>query len=323
MKRDGPKRKSAAKALASITDEVGEMEKAERKAKRDERKKIAAAKKVTKRASIPGEGSRLKDGKKSGKSIIKTTHARQAAKDGLVPRPMDKSCFLGDAEPIDDVNHEQYEQYLTIMNLMKKGSPFSALFKLGQQEFKSLLTNQSRWNAINSGQYDMQPMVGGSVVLGGGRVLGKKEDYENNDRGSVSPLKEEVAPPKMIVTFWSGKEAWQDTVIIEPMLDLSIFVTNHYHGGDDARAQLQLSRLVRYPNVIWSLLYHALIEKTTQSIEVVEGDSVNKCFEFTGEDAFLILFPDCDWTFLKRRIRKPSEKANENLRQQMMNCRGE
>ena len=127
----------------------------------------------------------------------------------------------------------------------------------------------------------------------------------------------------MIVTFWSGKEAWQDTVIIEPMLDLRIFVTNHYNGGEDARAQLQLSRLVQYPNVIWSLLYHALIEKTTQSIEVVEGDSVNKCFEFTGEDAFLILFPDCDWTFLKRRIRRLSKKANENLRQQMMNCRGE
>ena len=55
---------------------------------------------------------------------------------------MDKSYFLGDAEPIDGVNNEQYAQYLTIMNLMKNGSPFSALFKLGQQEFKSLLTNR-------------------------------------------------------------------------------------------------------------------------------------------------------------------------------------
>ena len=42
MKRDGPKRKSAAKAVALITDEVGKMEKAEGKAKRDEKKKIAA-----------------------------------------------------------------------------------------------------------------------------------------------------------------------------------------------------------------------------------------------------------------------------------------
>ena len=30
---------------------------------------------------------------------------------------------------------------------------------------------------------------GGSVVLGGGRVLGKKDDYENNDLGSVLPSK--------------------------------------------------------------------------------------------------------------------------------------
>ena len=320
MKRDGPKRKSAAKAVALITDEVGKMEKAERKAKRDEKKKIAATKKITKRASIPGEGSRLKDGKKSGKSIIKTTHADQAAKDGLVPRPMDKSCFLGDAKPIDDVNHGQY---LIIMNLMKKDGRRSGLFKLRQEEYKSVLTNGSRWNAINSGQYDMQPMVGGSVVLGGGRVLGKKEDYENNDRGSSTPSKEEVAPRKMIVTFWSKKEHWEDTVPIEPMVDLRCFVKNHYEGGGDARAQLKLSRLVRYPNVIWSLLYHALIEKTKQSIEVVEGDSVNECFEFTGKDAFEILFPDYDWTFLNtKRQRKLSEKAKENLRQQMINCRG-
>ena len=49
MKRDGLKRKSAAKALALITDKVGEMEKADRKAKRDEKKKIAAAKKSPRR----------------------------------------------------------------------------------------------------------------------------------------------------------------------------------------------------------------------------------------------------------------------------------
>ena len=112
-------------------------------------------------------------------------------------------------------------------------------------------------------------MVGGSVVLGGGRVLGKKDDYENNDRGSAIPCKEEVAPPKMIVTFWSEKKKahWQDTVIIIPMDDLWFFVTNHYHGGEQGQAQLLLSRLVWYPNVIWSLLYHALIEKTKQYIE--------------------------------------------------------
>ena len=326
MKRDGLQRKSAVKAIALIKDKVGQIEKDERKAKRDEKKKIAAAKKVAKKASIPGEGSRLKDGKKSGKSIIKTTQADQAAKDGLGPRRMDKSCLLGDAERMDDVNQQQYAQYIHIMDLMKKGGPFKAAFKLEQKEYKFVLTNQARWDAINNGQFDMQPMVGGSVVLGGGRVLGKKEDYENNDRGSAIPCKEEVAPPKMIVTFWSERKKahWQDIVIIEPMDDVRLFVTNHYWDSEEGRAQLQLSRLVRYPNIIWSLLYHALIEKTKQSIEVVEGDSVNKCFEFTGEDAFEILFPvGYDWTFLNRRIRKLSKKANENLRQQMMNCRGE
>ena len=127
----------------------------------------------------------------------------------------------------------------------------------------------------------------------------------------------------MIVTFWRGTEApLQDTVTIEPMEDLRLFVTSHYEGDRDTQAQLKLSRLVQYPNIIWSLLYHALIKKAVQSLEFVEGESCNKCFDFTATDAFVMLFPGYDWTLLEKRPKMPSEKAKENMRQQMINCRG-
>ena len=60
MAHNGPQRKSAAIAAALITNKVELMEKAKRKAERDQKKKRAAAKtKLIKRALIPGEGSHL------------------------------------------------------------------------------------------------------------------------------------------------------------------------------------------------------------------------------------------------------------------------
>ena len=106
MALDGPQRKSAMIAAALITNKVGLMEKAKRKAERDQKKRRAATKtKLIKRALIPGEGSCLKDKTKSGKSIIRTTHAAKAAKDGLGPKPMDKSHLAFNATPIGDVNY--------------------------------------------------------------------------------------------------------------------------------------------------------------------------------------------------------------------------
>ena len=156
----------------------------------------------------------------------------------------------------------------------------------------------------------MQPMVGGSVVLGGGRVLGKKEDYENDNQGKIFPSNKEVVSRQMIVPFWRGKEApLQDTVTIELMQDLRLFGTSHYEGDRDTQAQLKLSRLVQYPNVIWSLLYHALIKNTVQSLDFVEGGSCNKYFDFTATDAFVMLFPGYDWTLLEKKQKMSSEKS--------------
>ena len=108
----------------------------------------------------------------------------------------------------------------------------------------------------------MQPMVGGSFVLGGGRVLGNKEDYKNNDQGTIDSDNEEIVSTQMIVTFWRDEEEpLQDAVPIEPIEDLNIFVSGLYYGDADSRARLKLSRLVQYPNVIWSLMYHALAKK--------------------------------------------------------------
>ena len=121
--------------------------------------------KLIKRALIPGEGSCLKDGKKSGKSIIRTTYAAKAANDGLGPKPMDKSHLLSNATPIEDVN---YQKYLMIMTFMKQCSPFVDLFKEERMKLDTVIINVTRQHAINSGEYDTQPMSGGCVVLGGG-----------------------------------------------------------------------------------------------------------------------------------------------------------
>ena len=103
-------------------------------------------------ALIPGEGSCLKDGKKSEKSIIRTTHAAKAAKDGLGPKPMNKSHLLSNATPIEDVN---YQKYLMMMTFMKKRSPFADLFKEERMKLDTVIINVTQQHVITSGEYDM------------------------------------------------------------------------------------------------------------------------------------------------------------------------
>ena len=86
--------------------------------------------------------------------------------------------------------------------------------------------------------------------------------------------------------------------------------------------QLKLSQLVEFPHVIWSLMYHDLAKKGEDTIMVAKGKKSSASFEFTAVDTFNLLFPVNDWSGLEKRMRKPSAKALENMRQQMMNCRG-
>ena len=133
MKLEGPKRLAHAKAIDAIKNKVELLEKAQRKATRDAKKKRAATNKkerVSKEASMPSEGSRLKDGKKSGKSIIRTTHAAAAVNDGFGRTRMDKSHVPSAATPIEN---ENYGKYLAIMNTAKKRSVFTELLKEEQK----------------------------------------------------------------------------------------------------------------------------------------------------------------------------------------------
>ena len=176
MKREGPKRLAHANAIDAIKNKVELLEKAQRKVTRDTKKKRAATnkkKRVSKEARMPGEGFCLKDGKKSGKSIIRATRAAAAVNDGSGRIRIDKSHVPSAATPIEN---ENYEKYLAIMNTAKKHSIFTELLKEEQKKQEVVMTNAIRCHAINSGQYDMHPMAVGSFVLGGGRVLGNKED---------------------------------------------------------------------------------------------------------------------------------------------------
>ena len=79
---------------------------------------------------------------------------------------------------------------------------------------------------------------------------------------------------------------------------------------------------MRFPNVVWSLMYHALAKKGEETLMVARGKKSSASFDFTAVDAFNILFTDNDLSGLEKRMRKPSTKALENMRQQMMNYRG-
>ena len=86
--------------------------------------------------------------------------------------------------------------------------------------------------------------------------------------------------------------------------------------------QLKMSRLVEFPHVVWSLMYYALAKKGEEPLTVAKGKKSSASFDLTTVNTFNLLFPDNDWSGLEKRMKKPSAKALENMRQQMMNCRG-
>ena len=55
---------------------------------------------------------------------------------------------------------------------------------------------------------------------------------------------------------------------------------------------------------------------------VAKGKKSSASFDFTAVNAFNLFFPDKDWNSLEKRMGKTSAKALENMRQQMINCRG-
>ena len=94
------------------------------------------------------------------------------------------------------------------------------------------------------------------------------------------------------------------------------------HLNEASFDQPKLSWFMDFPHIIWSLMYHTLAKKGEEPLVVAKGKKSRASFDFTAVDVFNLLFPDNDWSGLEKRIRKPSAKALENMRQQMMNCRG-
>ena len=79
--------------------------------------------------------------------------------------------------------------------------------------------------------------------------------------------------------------------------------------------QVKLSWLVQFPHVVWSLMYHVLAKNGEEPLIVAKGKKPSASFDFTAVDAFNLLFPDNDWRGLEKRMKKPSAKALENMRQ--------
>ena len=88
------------------------------------------------------------------------------------------------------------------MSVMATKSYQMEMIKNEKETRKRMYHQSLRGYTINSGQYDIQPMIGGSITVGGGRILGVKEDYEVNDECKNDVQEGEIACGKIIVILW-------------------------------------------------------------------------------------------------------------------------
>ena len=111
--------------------------------------------------------------------------------------------------------------------------------------------------AINSGLFEIKPMKGGSNLEGGEIILGIKEDYEENDEYKTAFGREEAKLSQIVVIFWKkGKKKFQATLPMMSVEALKCFINEMYVQNFH---QLNLSRLIRFSSLIWSVMYHALV----------------------------------------------------------------
>ena len=85
---------------------------------------------------------------------------------------------------------------------MGRKSTQMKMIKNEKETRKRMFHHSLRCFAINSGKFDIQPMIGGSSLVGGGRILGVKKDYEVNDECKNDVQEGEIACGKIIVILW-------------------------------------------------------------------------------------------------------------------------
>ena len=243
---------------------------------------------VANRAKMEGDGRRLKDGE-----IVKSNGGNNGGKLGGKPREFP--------------NWEEAMVYLLTKNNGAKGA-----IKVLLDDREKAQKARMRVVAGGAGMFDLQQLRGGSSVPGGGRVLGREDDYEpnlNNNNNNNEEEEEEILENQQFsVSYYqggvegTGYESEQVTIYPKhsTLSELEALYNNCAHMGG---LKMTTEKFARSPNHFWSLVYHC--QKTFGTTRR------------TLDEMLRLMLPHLEWSHLLQRGRKrqESEKAKENKRQ--------
>ena len=189
--------------------------------------------------------------------------------------------------------------------------------------------------SVDAGEYSLQIVKSGTVMVGGGVVLGTANDHRKTEEGDDTVDHDVDLGRTLFVASYSkgmdGRGTYEETVeiiglaILRSVLE-SVYNTDPSSNDDDEYGPpktedgrlrpvliAQLS-----PRVFWSLVYHCGGGD--------DGSSGGEDRQLTAprpcvEDMLRTVLPQLDWSHFDRggRLRALSEKARENLRQTTAN----
>ena len=174
--------------------------------------------------------------------------------------------------------------------------------------------------AVNTGGYSFEKVKGGSIVDGGGVVLGTAKDHAGDTTAGEGEADEDLGRTLYTVSYSKGMEGrgrYDEQVEIIGLAALKsvlehVYDSSNNESGEDGSGENKDGRLRPVliaqlsPRAFWSLVYHC-------SSEVTQSPTTN----ISVEDMLRSTLPSRDWSHLERGGRKRvlSEKAKENLRQ--------
>ena len=324
MKQDSkksPKKKKKSTTIAAASaggNVVGFASSSGNAAKRNNASSSKAAASKKKKVKMEGEGYRLSDGKSfagSSSSSKKRVAFGTAKQEG-------NAMFKSE----DDVTNK-------LLSSLGGGggSTGGNVGKFLRTAMKSAVSKSYeasraavRVTAVNTGEYSFEKVKGGSIVDGGGVVLGTASDQNEGDSSAAEEPNNELRRTLYTVSYSKGMEGrgrYDEQVEIIGLAMLKGVLEHVYNssdndtseedcsssegGGQDGRLRpVMIAQLS--PRAFWSLVFH--------STEAAHGALTT---QLSLDDMLRSTLPQLDWSHLERggRKRALSEKARENLRQ--------
>ena len=241
------------------------------------------------RAKMEGEGRRLKDGE-----IVQSNGGNNGGKSGGKPR--------------------EFRNWEDAMDYFTKNNGAKGAFKVLLDDLEKAQKARMRVAAVGGGMFDLQQLRGGSSVPGGGRVLGREDDYKpilndvNNNNNNEEEEEEEIRENQQFtVSYYQGGVEGigyeSEQVTIYPKLSTLSGLEALYNNCAEGGLKMTTEQFAHSPNHFWSLVYHCQKSFGTTRRNV--------------DEMLRLMLPDLEWSHLLQRGRKrqESEKAKENKRQ--------